>query len=382
MQQTPMPVWSVVAVRLSLLASLLLGALSSTALAQAADADARQYVFSWMFRPGDAMAPRGGTTRGLPVTLAQEPSSAWLALQEDGIAPMERDRRAILAMVGEFRSSFEFIETVGFVENYQPARPYQSWATEFVALVEDRGDFISLQHILVMTLQGDDGEVMGPFVTKHWRQDWQYEAREMHTHRGNDRWQRTLLSAEARVGSWVQSVYQVDDSPRYASWGRWHHDGGQSVWEGAATLRPLPRREFEVRSDYHVLDAINRHIITPTGWAHEEQNLKRVTGENPAILARELGFNRYERIASGHDFHPGYAYWERTGAFWQLVREQWQATFAAHDAFTLKTRVDGALLFVRLFDYAERLTGSEALDAAAARQFVQGTLAEHVRSAE
>jgi len=385
MQQPHLPDRTLIPPSLSLIAGMALCTALSTATPWAADADetvAHQYIFSWMFQPGDAMAPRGGTTRGVPVTLASEPSSAWRALQEDGIAALERDRRAILAMVGEFRSSFDFIETVGFVENYLPARPYQSWATEIVVLVEDRGDFISLQHILVMTLQSDDGDVIGPFVTKHWRQDWQFQAADLHVHRGDDRWQRLMLSAEQRAGSWVQSVYQVDDSPRYASWGRWQHDGGQSVWEGAATLRPLPRREFEVRSDYQVLDAINRHIITPTGWAHEEQNLKRVLGEQPAILARELGFNRYERIAAGHDFGPGYAYWDRTAGFWQLVREHWRATFAAHDAVALQTRVDGELLFVRLFEYAQSITDSEAFDPTAARRFVQSTLAEHVSVAQ
>ncbi len=51
--------------------------------------------------------------------------------------------------------SFEFLETVGFTETHKPARPYQSWGTEFVYVVEDKGDFISLQHILVMYFEAN-----------------------------------------------------------------------------------------------------------------------------------------------------------------------------------------------------------------------------------
>ncbi len=78
------------------------------------------------------MAPRGGTTEGPPVTLDPEVSAEWLAVREPGLSAQERDRRAILAMAGAYRTSFDFIETVGFVEGYTPPRPYQSWGTEYV----------------------------------------------------------------------------------------------------------------------------------------------------------------------------------------------------------------------------------------------------------
>ena len=67
-------------------------------------------------------------------------------------------------MQGEYRIFFDFMETMGFVPDYVPKQPYQSWGTEFVVLVEDSKDFISLQHIMVMYFEQDD------FV-KHWRQD-------------------------------------------------------------------------------------------------------------------------------------------------------------------------------------------------------------------
>ena len=148
----------------------------------------RQYTFAWQFLETDGMAPRGGTTRGSEVELAIEPSDAWLRLQEDGVSALERDRRAILAMAGGYRTSFDFIETVGFVEGYTPQRPYQSWGTEYVYVVADEPRFISLQHIIVMRFQAEDGSVSEPMVVKHWRQDWHYEAREMHRYAGHQTW--------------------------------------------------------------------------------------------------------------------------------------------------------------------------------------------------
>ena len=181
-----------------------------------------RYTFSW---PIDAqhLKPRGGTTRGAPVTLDSEPSAAWRALQESGLAARERDRRAILAMAGSYRVTFDFLEIADFVPGGKTIAPYQSWATEKVYVDQDRPGFISLVHILEMRLLDKDGAGGEPMVTKHWRQDWTYEPAEIVEYKGRDRWQRRALSEAERRGLWLQSVYQVDESPRYASVGRWHH---------------------------------------------------------------------------------------------------------------------------------------------------------------
>ena len=41
-------------------------------------------------------------------------------------------------------------ETVPFVPDYKPLEPKRSGGHEVVRVIEDRGDFISLQQILVM----------------------------------------------------------------------------------------------------------------------------------------------------------------------------------------------------------------------------------------
>ena len=295
-----------------------------------------RYTFSWNFDTESDLSPRGGTTRGADVTLAETPSESWKALQKPYQSKFEKDRAAILAMAGEYRASFDFIETLGFYEDHKPTRPYQSWGTEYIFVVEDRSDFISLQHVLVMMMKTPDGGVTEPYVVKHWRQDWTYEDSSINSYVGNRTWRSEEVPKEQRQGNWSQAVFQVDDSPRYESMGRWVHAKGFSSWMSQETWRPLPRREFSVRDDYDVLIGTNRHTITLNGWSQEEDNLKVLTGgardrakdgrllPDYEVRGREVGFNRYERIID-FDFQPAKRYWERTSYFWSKVRKRWES---------------------------------------------------------
>jgi hypothetical protein len=345
-------------------------------------AEARQYTYAWPFTEADDMRPRGGTTKGAEVVLDKEPGDAWGALREPGLSPRERDRRAILAMAGPYRTTFDFIETIGFVPDYKPGRPYQSWGTEYVYVVADEPEFISLQHVIVMFFETDDGEASEPAVVKHWRQDWRYEDRDLHVYAGHNSWERKRLSRRDTEGTWSQAVFQVDDSPRYQAIGRWQHDGNYSSWHSDNTWRPLPRREFSVRDDYHLLSGTNRHTITPTGWIQEEDNLKLVLTDDgsPAkevpYLAREAGLNRYERIV-GHDFSAGDRYWQTTAPFWADVRRAWDKTFERHDRFTLREKVDGKRLFEHMFEYADSIEQGD-YDPRSGRAFIGETLAQFV----
>jgi hypothetical protein len=345
----------------------------------------RQFTFAWPFREGDTVAPRGGTTKGTPVTLDTEPSPGWLAVQEPGLTKVERDRRAILAMAGTFRASFDFLEVAGFRPGFTPDRPYQSWGTEYVYVLRDAPRFVSLQHLLVMFISNADGGVDGPFVTKHWRQDWRYEDTTLLTYRGNDTWAKEHLRPAGVRGTWSQTVSQVDDSPRYASYGRWEHFGNVSTWHSGTTWRPLPRREFSVRKDYQVLVGTNRHTITPTGWVQEEENLKVVLdpsghpiAEQP-VLAKEIGLNRYERLRDFDDV-AGRQYRERTEPFWDAIRAAWTEVIRTHERFTLRAPPDQGKLFAPVFEYAERLDAGMVWDpeagTAAARDAVRSYLAK------
>jgi hypothetical protein len=85
------------------------------------------------------------------------------------------------------------------------------------------------------------------------------------------------IPSNKKTGSWSQSVYQVDDTPRYQGYGNWIHLPNFSSWEGNETWRPLPRREYSTRSDYDVMIGTNIQTITPTGWVHEQNNKKVIT---------------------------------------------------------------------------------------------------------
>ncbi|HEX7036316.1 MAG TPA: DUF6607 family protein [Pseudomonadales bacterium] len=362
-------------------------ALLLTAAAFAGAAEERRYTFSWPFVEGSAMAPRGGTTEGPDVTLADGPSDAWQRLREPGLSDFERDRRAILAMAGTYRTSFDFIETIGFTDDYRPPRPYQSWATEWVFPIADRPRFISLQHILVMHFRQDDGTLSPPMVVKHWRQDWRYEDRDIHRYAGHGVWQRHELPAEQVRGAWSQAVFQVDDSPRYQTVGRWSHYPSHSTWTSDETRRPLPRRESSVRDDYHALVGVNRVTITPHGWIHEEDNLKAVLDPagrpDPELpyLAREAGLNRY-RLIVGYDFSAGEDYWRRTAPFWAEVRAAWGRVLAERDRFRLRPDAGGEPLFQAMFELADRAGAADAADAAAAQREIETVLERYLTAAE
>ncbi len=319
--------------------------------------DPRQFTFAWPYADNGDMAPRGGSSRGAPIELAKSSGEQWARLRAPNLTDKERDRLAILAMAGPYRASFDFIETVGFTEEFVPTAPYQSWGTEYVHVVADEPDFISLQHIMVIRFDSSDYASAEPVVIKHWRQDWRYEQRRMHTFRGNSTWRLDKQSRSESRGRWVQSVYQVDDSPRYMAAGRWQHRANFSSWTSDETWRPLPRREFSVRDDYDVLIGTNRHTITPSGWVQEEFNLKAVLDDDgmvSQVLARENGVARYERI-QGYDWQAGDDYWKRTAAFWAITRDVWANYLQNESAFSLQKEHEGIPLYGAMFEMADNL---------------------------
>ncbi|HVY05504.1 MAG TPA: DUF6607 family protein [Burkholderiales bacterium] len=369
---------------------LLLVAALNCVPALAYDADSPEsagtgrYIFAWPLGEG-MLKPRGASTKGTAVTLDTEPSAQWTALHEAGLGNFERDRRAILAMAGPYRVSFDFLEVARFDPDLKADAPYQSWGTEYVFVSEDAGDFIALQHVLVMRVLQKDGSESEPFVTRHWRQEWRYQADAALVFEGANAWTLRKIPAEMRQGAWVQSVYQVDDSPRYSGVGRWVHSDSFSSWISDETWRPLPRREWSVRKDYQVLVGTNRHTIVPTGWLQEENNLKLVLDDSARPretlpwLAREYGVARYERIKD-YDFSPGQEYFEKTEPFWAEVRAAWRNVIEG-GGFMLKKPVDQGQLFAPFFEYAERLADGEPFVAEDARAFIHKILVENYLAA-
>jgi hypothetical protein len=351
-----------------MLCAVLIAAMAATASAEESASNAKssalRYTFSWPLNEG-APKPRGGTTKGAPITLDTAPSREWHALQEAGITAFERDRRAILAMAGTYRVTFDFLEVASFDAQQKRPAPYQSWGTEKVYVDSDSGRSISLVHILEMRVVQQDGSISEPMVTKHWRQDWQYEPRHIVEYRGRDQWERRKVASADAKGAWLQTVYQVDESPRYASIGRWQHSSSFSTWLSGDTWRPLPRREWSVRDDYQILLGTNRHSIFATGWLQEENNLKtaltadrELRGAQPHV-GREYGVARYERTKDA-DFAAADKYYAATKQFWDNVRDTWSNAFAEQGEITLRGPVDKLGFFMPLFAQADAIQGGKA----------------------
>jgi hypothetical protein len=263
-------------------------------------------------------------------------------------ADTARDRQSILAMQGEYIVDFAFDETVLLQPGYERAAAMRSGGNETVIVVEDTPTRIVLQHILV---DGKSGH-----VTKHWRQDWVYEAPSRFEFSADQTWTVRAVPADRNKGAWTQCVFEVSDAPRYCGTGRWDYANGIATWTSDLSWRPLPRREYTKRSDYNAVSAVNRHTITPNGWTHEQFNTKvlRKPDGTQVELAREFGFNDYQKTKEV-DFKPAYKYWEATRDFWAKVRTRWDGFLSKSPGVHLKTKIDGMAMIIPLFTQAGEL---------------------------
>ena len=302
---------------------------------------------------------RGGNTTGPEVLYDYRITKEWKNLIKSRGYKKEKDLNAILTLTGGYRASFEFLETIIFNVDKALDTPYNSWGTEFVKVIDKSDDFISLQHIMVMTyIDPKTKKIMGPMVMKHWRQDWKWEGRNCLTYIGEGKWSNETLSESEVRGKWVWHVYQVDDSPRYCGVGKWEHYESASIFKTETMQRPLPRRERTIRKDYNVLLGEDSIITTPSAWYHEQRNFKQnkdIPNSDPKsgwFLSREIGHNSYQRIR-GYDFSAGEEYWEKTNAFWRDVRSVWKSIVEDLRYFNLNKKVNDEYMFSLLFQEAE-----------------------------
>jgi hypothetical protein len=282
-------------------------------------------------------------------------SGATRAQESSAAADPADDRQAILAMQGEYLVRFAFDETALLAPGYERAPAQRSGADEVVIVVEDSPTKIVLQHVLLDAKSGH--------VTKHWRQDWMYEAPQRWEFTADQTWRMRGIPADRTKDAWTQCVYEVSDAPRYCGTGRWNHRYGVATWTSDRTWRPLPRREYTKRSDYNALNVENRHTIVPGGWTHEQDNTKvvrRPDGSTERTIAREYGFNDY-RKDTDVDFQPAYDYWTATRDYWAKVRARWDVALAHRDGLRLETRIDGMAMIIPLFTQAGEVQGGKAV---------------------
>jgi len=248
----------------------------------------------------------------------------------------DQDRRSILAMAGDYRVDFDMREDeqiVGF---------------EAIRVIEDRGGFISLQHLLVV----------GDMVVKHWREDWTFQPREVLTNQGEGRWALRAVAPPERAGAWSQTIWSGEDGPRYGGVGRWTYAGGLASWQSDQTRRPLALRDAARKPVYSWYEGWNRISLTPTGWVQDQDNVKLgLRDGRPTAFVRETVINSYARNDS-FAIKAAEDYWAKTKDYWAGVRAGWAAAISRERG--LKSAADDS-------DDGPTLAGV-ALDLAAGRK--------------
>ncbi len=137
----------------------------------------------------------------------------------------KQDQKAIKDMCGCYEVAFNFAETFEYVEDstYVPSKVKHDRGLEWVELVKDDKDEIVLQHLLIVDTK------QGPYIVKHWRQDWAFQNTDLYTYDHDNKWNFVKLPKKDVKGQWTQKVFQVDDSPRYEGSASWVHVDGKKL---------------------------------------------------------------------------------------------------------------------------------------------------------
>jgi hypothetical protein len=278
----------------------------------------------------------------------------------DEAAALEADRADILAMAGDFKVKFDMQESTPWRPGYEAIPAKISGGHESVRVIEDTGRKIVLQHMLVVDMDGK------PYVIKHWRQDWTYEPEKVLVYSDTNEWTWQALDERTRRGRWSQTVWQVDDSPRYGSYGEFETQGGIRRWRSNWTWRPLARRDAVRHPVYDRYYGINRHQPTPDGWIHWQDNMKmgQADGELQPVV-QEYVLNTYTRF-SDYDTGAADAYWAATKGYWDAIRAEWDAIAEAKGGIRIQEEAEtGTVIAGRLLEMADEIQTGTMTEAAA-----------------
>lgn len=255
----------------------------------------------------------------------------------------EQAKESIKKMCGCYEVDFEYAETFSEVEGYEFHDRYSAHGLEWIFMDEETSDEIIIQHLLVIN---------DSLTIKHWREDWQYENKDLLVYQKNLEWSKEQVPTEYVENSWTQKVYQVDDSPRYNGYAHWVIQDGKSYWESQVSA-PLPRREYTKRSDYNVMLRNNKHKITPYGHLHELDNAKVLrTEEKDSVIVLEKGHNTYTKVENDRCKSAAF-WWENNRIFWVDVRLVWDDVIEDNEFINIKSKVDNQKLWQRLFDLGD-----------------------------
>jgi len=312
------------------------------------------------------------TTIGASLLAVALAGSAALAhppiAAEQATASFEQDRADILAMAGNYKVRFDMQESTRWDPAYTPLDRKISGGNEVVRVVADTGRKIILQHLLVVQNEGKD------MVIKHWRQDWEYEPARVLVYSDTNTWKWEDVPEKMRTGRWSQTVWQVDDSPRYGGWGQFETQGGLRRWRSNWTWRPLARRDAVRHPVYNRYLSINRHQNTTDGWIHWQDNTKMGTKDGKLVpIVQEYVLNTYTKF-DGYNVKAADDYWAATKDYWAAVRTEWDRIATEKGGIGIEEEAEtGTVISARLMELANEVqakTTTTAKAAAEARKLI------------
>jgi hypothetical protein len=312
------------------------------------------------------------TTIGASLLAVALAGSAALAhppiAAEQATASFEQDRADILAMAGNYKVRFDMQESTRWDPAYTPLDRKISGGNEVVRVVADTGRKIILQHLLVVQNEGKD------MVIKHWRQDWEYEPARVLVYSDTNTWKWEDVPEKMRTGRWSQTVWQVDDSPRYGGWGQFETQGGLRRWRSNWTWRPLARRDAVRHPVYNRYLSINRHQNTTDGWIHWQDNTKMGTKDGKLVpIVQEYVLNTYTKF-DGYNVKAADDYWAATKDYWAAVRTEWDRIATEKGGIGIEEQAEtGTVISARLMELANEVqakTTTTAKAAAEARKLI------------
>lgn len=251
----------------------------------------------------------------------------------------QNGKEQIKKLCGCYDVTFTYAETFAPDSNYEFRDRKTAHARELITPIIENDKELVLQHMLI---------VSDNYIIKHWREDWKYEENELLQFTGNNTWIKEEVSKPKVAGTWTQTVWQVDDMPRYQGYSAWITNNGKTYWENTA-FAPLPRREYTTRSDYNIMNRTNRIMPTEYGWVHEQDNEKIIrTKDGDKLLVQEKGINKYEKIDDSK-CAVALKNWEESKDFWVVVRAQWQHYVDKQSVIVVKDKVNDEKLYEHLY---------------------------------